>query len=188
MKPEEIEKTLKDWFGEAVAQQDATSWQVESRDFRLLVLLSEDSSWLRVLLPIAPANQVQPFLEKLLEANFDTTQETRYALHQNVLWGVFQHPCLTLNQSDFLTAIQRLLALHKNGLSEFFNELIETRIRQIIQVAKQQGQSLEMTLQTLERFYAEGFLGEMEGTAASYEQTLAAWRWQLERLWPEVEP
>jgi len=66
--------------------------------------------------------------------------------------------------------------------------MIEARIRTIIKVAKQQGQSMSSTLQTLDRLYAEGILGEMNDGQESREQVLAAWRRQLERLWPEVEP
>jgi hypothetical protein len=188
MTPEEITNSLQNLFGESVETQDSTSWQVETDRFRLLVLLSEDRSWLRILLPIASAAEAQPFFDKLLAANFDTTLETRYALHQNVLWGVFQHSNATLAAADFSAAVTRLLGLHQKGLSEFFDDLIETRIRQIIKAAKMRGQSPEATLQTLERFYAEGLMGEMELGPESREQTLAAWRYQLERLWPEVEP
>ncbi len=188
MTPEEITHTLKDLFGESVEMAAATSWQVETPLFRLLVLLSEDSSWLRILIPIADATSTQKIFDKLLEANFDNTLETRYALHQNILWGVFQHNLTTLATADFSAAVARLLALQQRGLSDFFDDLIETRIRQIIKAAKIQGQSVETTLQTLDRFYAEGLMGEMELGPESRQQTLAAWRYQLERLWPEVEP
>ena len=188
MNPEEISNILRDLFGENVETPAPTSWQVQTSKFRLLVLLSDDGSWLRILLPLADAQEAQPFFDKLLEANFDTTLETRYAIHQNVLWGVFQHNCATLTAPDFSAAIARLLALQERGLSDFFGGLIESRIRQIIKAAKIQGQSIETTLQTLDRFYAEGLMGEMELGRESREQTLTAWRYQLERLWPEVEP
>jgi hypothetical protein len=188
MTPEEISNTLKELFGDSVETPAATSWQVETSKFRLLVLLSEDGTWLRILLPIGDAQEAQPFFDQLLEANFDSTLETRYAIHQNVLWGVFQHSCATIAASDFSAAIARLLALQERGLSDFFGGLIESRIRQIIKAAKMQGQSVETTLQTLDRFYAEGLMGEMELGRESRENTLAAWRYQLERLWPEVEP
>jgi hypothetical protein len=141
-----------------------------------------------MLIPIASALEAQPFLAQLLESNFDETQETRYALNQNVLWGVFQHDCETLDPKDFSAAIARLISLNQQGLSNSFNQLIDNRIRQIIQAAKQQGQSLEATLQTLDRFYREGLMGDIEQGAESREQVLMAWQRQLERLWPEVEP
>jgi hypothetical protein len=188
MKPEEITNKLTELFGAAVQTAQSGTWQVEMPQLRLLVLLSDDQSWLRVLIPIAPAQDAQPFLEQLLEANFDTTQEARYALNQNVLWGVFQHNCATLDPEDFSAAIARVIALHQQGLSNSFNQLVDNRIRQIVKVAKQQGQTLEATLQTLDRFYREGLMGDLEQEAESREQVLAAWQRQLERLWLEVEP
>lgn len=189
MTPEEIPVILTDLFEPTAVQAIAPgSWQIETPEFRLLVLLSDDQSWLRVLLPIVSAQAAQPFVEQLLEANFDDTQEVRYALQQGVVWGVFQHSREGLVAGDFANAIARLVSLHQLGLSDLFNQLAESRIRQIIQAAKQQGQSLEATLQNLDRFYEEGILGDLEQGAESREQVLAAWRRQMERLWPEVEP
>jgi hypothetical protein len=189
MTPEEIVSTLTDLFSPAPVQAAAPgSWQVEAPDFRILVLLSEDQSWLRVLLPIMSAQAAQPFMEQLLAANFDDTQEVRYALHQGVVWGVFQHYRESLVIEDFTDAIARLISLQQLGLTQAFSQLIETRLRQIIQAQKQQGQTLESTLQNLERFYDEGILGDLKQGAESRQQVIAAWRYQLERLWSEVEP
>lgn len=189
MTPEEIATTLTESFDAGTVKEIAPgSWQVETSDFRLLVLLSDDQSWLRILLPITSAQSAQPFVEQLLEANFDDTQEARYAIHQGVVWGVFQHSRESLIAGDFSDAIARLISLHQLGLSDVFNQLVEGRVRQIIQAAKQQGQSLEATLQNLDRFYEEGILGDLEQGAASRERVLAAWRLRLESLWAEVAP
>jgi hypothetical protein len=188
MTPDEITNALTQRFSTAAQRLEPEAWQVETTKFRLLVLLSQDHSWLRVLVPIAPAQEAQAFAEQLLSANFDSTQETRYALHQDVLWGVFQHRLESLATADFAAAIERLQSLHEQGLSPVFNDLVEVRIRQIIQMAKLQGQSLESTLQTLNHFYEEGVMGNLAQGATSREEVLAAWRRQLERLWPEVQP
>jgi hypothetical protein len=186
MTPEEIAATLTELFDtSAVTTTAPGSWQVDTPTFRLLVLLSEDNTWLRVLLPILPIQEAQPFLEQFLEANFDDTQEVRYALHERVIWAVFQHHSKTLVSADLSNAINRLLSLHQARLDNVFNQLVESRIRQIIQVAKQQGQSLQATMQSLERFYAEGMMGEINQTSQAQEEVLTAWRRQLERLWNE---
>ncbi|MEH2369881.1 hypothetical protein [Nostoc sp.] len=186
MTPEEIAGTLTELFDtSAVATTAPGSWQVDTPNFRLLVLLSEDNTWLRVLLPILPIQEAQPFLEQFLEANFDDTQEVRYALYERVIWGVFQHNSETLVSADLSNAINRLLSLHQTKLDNVFNQLVESRIRQIIQAAKQQGQSLQATMQSLERFYAEGMMGEINQTSQGREEVLTAWRRQLERLWNE---
>ncbi|HEY9673306.1 MAG TPA: type III secretion system chaperone [Waterburya sp.] len=189
MTSEEIANQLSQLFDAAAVQSiEPGVWQVETPQLRLLVLLSEDESWLRILTPIAPLQDAQPFIEQLLEANFDETQETRYALKQNVLWGVFQHNRSTLTREDFSAAVARLVFLCQQGLSSEFDQFVENRIRQIIQVAKGQGQSLEATLQTLDRFYREGLMGDLEQGQESREQVMEAWRRQLRRLWSEVEP
>ncbi|MBE8967203.1 hypothetical protein IQ277_13370 [Nostocales cyanobacterium LEGE 12452] len=186
MTPEEIAGTLTELFDtSAVVATAPGSWQVDTPTFRLLVLLSEDNTWLRVLLPILPIQEAQPFLEQFLEANFDDTQEVRYALYERVIWGVFQHNSETLVSADLSNAINRLLSLHQTRLDNVFNQLVESRIRQIIQAAKQQGQSLQATMQSLERFYAEGMMGEINQTSQGREEVLTAWRRQLERLWNE---
>ncbi len=184
---EELSTALGNTFGNQVQTLAPGSFQIETSDFRLLVLLSDDHSWLRVLLPIAPAQDAEPYWEQLLEANFDTTQEARYALHQGVLWTVYHHSLAGLTQTDLESVLQRMLVLHQFGLDDSFDAFAEKRIRQIIQAAKQQGQSLEATLQTLDRFYQEGLMGDLEMGARSREETMSAWQRQLERLWNDVE-
>ncbi|MDZ8186795.1 MAG: hypothetical protein RMX96_18335 [Nostoc sp. ChiSLP02] len=185
MTPEELTTTLTELFGTNVSAIAPDTWQVNTSTFRLLVLLSKNNTWLRVLLPIAPLQEAQSFLAEFLSANFDETQEVRYALHDGQIWAVFHHHVTSLVKADFERAIARLVSLHETGLDNVFNRLVETRIRQVIKAAKLQGQSLESTIQNLERFYAEGVMGEIDQGAQAQEQSLAAWRRQLERLWNE---
>jgi hypothetical protein len=187
MTPQDLSNALTERFADAVQQLAPNSFQIETPAFRLLVLLSEDRSWVRALLPIAPVQDAMPFVEELLEANFDLTQETRYAFQQGVLWVVFQHSLQGLALTDFQAALDRLLILKQQGIDALFERLIEKRIRQIVQLSKRQGQSLEATLQTLERFYQEGLMGDLEMSSQSRSNTMEAWRRQLERLWNEVE-
>ncbi len=48
--------------------------------------------------PILPIAEAQPFIQQMMEANFDQTQEARYAFHQNVVWGVFQYDLAALER------------------------------------------------------------------------------------------
>lgn len=186
MKIEEISAILNQLFAAEDIQHDAAEvWQVKTDQMHLLVILSEDHSWLRLLTPIASANEAQSLLPQLLEDNFDKTQEVRYALGQNVLWGVYHHRLESLTREDLSNAIASLFALLEKGLSSSFNQLIEKQIKQIVQAAKSQGQSLESTYQTLDRFYQEGVMGGMDQDPEQREQFLAAWKFQLDRLWNE---
>lgn len=187
MTPQDITTTLSNRFGDACTAKAPESWQVETSELRLLVLLSADTTWLRVLVPIVPLTEAQPFLGEILAANFDQTQMARYATYENALWGVFQHDLTSLTLGQFSATIDQLLTMKQAGVEPFFNTLIEARVRQIIQAAKLQGQSLEATMQTIDRFYSEGMMGDMQDSGYG-NRALAAWQRQLERLWPQVNP
>lgn len=187
MKIAEISPILERLFKQEEIQQDgAEAWQIRNSQIHLLVILSKDHSWLRLLSPIASAEEAQSLLPQLLEDNFDRTQEVRYALNQNVLWGVFHHRLASLTREDLENAIASLVSLVEKGLSPSFNQVIEQQIIQIVQAAKAQGQSLESTYQTIDRFYQEGVMGGVDQDPAQREQFLAAWKAQLQRLWTEV--
>ena len=188
MKIAEINPTLEQIFNSGkIEQKSEDTWQIEQENWRLLVILSEDHAWLRILVPIVPVAEAQPLLAQLLAANFEATQEVRYAIEKEVLWGVFFHRLESLVVEDFCSAIAFLIALKQKGLSDSFQQLIEQRVRQIIKAAKLQGQSIETTFKSLERYYQEGMLGGVDQDPQEREQFLAAWKYQLERLWSEVE-
>ena len=188
MNTTEISSILERLFDSKDIQHDAEeAWQVRNSQIHLLVILSEDRSWLRLLTPIASAAEAQSLLPQLLEDNFDRTQEVRYALNQNVLWGVFHHRLESLVAEDLEDAIVSLVSLKEKGLSPSFNQMIEKQIMQIVKAAKAQGQSLESTYQTIDRFYQEGVMGGVDQDPEQREQFLAAWKAQLERLWSQVE-
>ncbi|MEO0869066.1 MAG: hypothetical protein AAFY17_11585 [Cyanobacteria bacterium J06642_11] len=188
MTPQDITHQLQTRFGaDCLTFPAEDTWQIDTAELRLLVVVSQNQTWLQMLIPIVPLSEAQPFLKEILAANFDQTQMARYATYEETLWGVFQHCLETLDPMDFSVALDQLLSMHKSGVSPFFNDLIETRIRQLIIAAKLQGQSMEATMQTINRFYAEGMMGDMQDSSYG-EKALAAWQKQLERLWPEVHP
>lgn len=184
MTPSEITAALTTRFKEDCQYVPPDAWQVETDQLRLLAIAS--GPWLKLMTPILPIAEAQPFLQQMMEANFDQTQEARYAFHQNVVWGVFQYDLAALDLAQFESAVAQLLTLNSSGAEVFFSHMVEDQVTQIIVAAKRQGQSLEDTMKTLDRFYSEGIMGEM-GEQGYQQQALGAWRQQLERLWPTVD-
>ncbi|MGB5914976.1 MAG: hypothetical protein WBG63_08920 [Phormidesmis sp.] len=190
MTPENVTAALEKQFGEAVQYSPPDAWQIETdetdetNEIRLLVIST--GPWLRLMTPIMPIAEAKSFVGQMMAANFDQTQEARYAFHQDVVWGVVQHDFEALTLPLFQQAIAQLITLKSQGVSVFFNRLMESQITQIITAAKLQGQSLEDTMKTLDRLYSEGVMGEM-GQSDYQRQAMSAWRNQLERLWPTVD-
>ncbi|MGB0562241.1 MAG: hypothetical protein ACPGVO_10605 [Spirulinaceae cyanobacterium] len=180
----QIYPLLVDLFPQAtVTQPSEVTWQVELPQTRLLAIASEDLAWLRVLLPLAPQGEAQTYLEALLEANFDAHQRVHYALHQDVLWAVACQRLGTLTPADLAATLEQAQQCQQTWLRDAFLYTTEKQLRQIIQAAKQQGQSLEATLQNVNRFYEEGILGGLEQTAEERESVMAAWKTRLTQLW-----
>lgn len=188
MKNSDISLVLAELFdSDDIEHEVEEAWQVKNTEIHLLIISSADNSWLRLLTPIAAVSEAQSLLPQLLEDNFDQTLEVRYAINQDVLWGVFHHRLASLTTEDFESAIASLQGLANKGLSGSFNQLIEKQIIQIVKAAKAQGQSLESTYQTIDRFYQEGVMGGIDQDPNQREQFLSAWKSQLERLWSEIE-
>ncbi len=188
MTPDQTTQALQDRFGVAACQRVSDdAWQVEAASLRLLAIRS--GALLKLMIPLMPAPEAQPFMMQMMEANFDQTQQTRYAVHQDVVWGVFQYDMEALDLFQFQSAIDQLQVLKANGIDELFSLRVEAQVTQIIVAAKQQGQTLEATMKMLDRFYAEGMMGDMGSGAEQKDyqnEALTAWRRQLERLWPTV--
>ena len=188
MTPDDITTALENRFGKDVAQRVSDdAWQVETDDVRLLVI--RPGAWLKLMIPLMQVAEAQPFVAQMMAANFDETQEARYAFHQGVVWAVFQYDMAALALSQFESAVECLLALKADGVDIFFNRMVEAQITQIILASKQQGKTLEATMKTLDRFYSEGMMGDMgkNGNSDYQQQALGAWRRQLERLWPTIQ-
>jgi hypothetical protein len=195
MTPDDITTALVARFGAPACQQVADdAWQVEidktdeTEAMRLLAI--RVGAWLKLMIPIMPVAEAEPFMAQMLAANFDDTQLARYALHQDVVWGVFQYDRAALNLAEFQSAIDQLLALKASGVNDLFSRQVEAQVSQIIVASKKQGQSLEATMKMLDRFYSEGMMGDMEPRSEQkgyQSQALKAWQRQLERLWPTID-
>jgi hypothetical protein len=183
--PEDIQSFLTNRFGTALKIADRDSYQVDTPDYRLLIILSAQQTWLRMLVPIAPAAEAMTFVEEFLAANFDATLETRYAIDRGVLWGVWQHSVAGLASEDFNTAIDRSIDLKRVGIDRAFQAFSTKQVKAIVSIAKQRGDTLAQTMQTLDRFYAEGVMGDLGATPDIRQEMMSAWQYQLERLWNE---
>jgi hypothetical protein len=50
-------------------------------------------------------------LKRLMQANFDTALDARYAIAGGQVWSTFMHPLVSLSQDDFVSAIAQTVTL-----------------------------------------------------------------------------
>lgn len=69
---------------------------------------------MRLFAQIAPSDGLSgPQLRRLMQANFDTALDARYAIAQGQLWATFIHPLTSLSQDDFVSALAQTVTLVK---------------------------------------------------------------------------
>lgn len=76
------------------------------QDIPVLVVTDPRADRMRAMVPIRSAEGLETEeLLRLMQANFDTALDARYAVAQGRLWGVFIHPLAALEQDQLLSAL-----------------------------------------------------------------------------------
>jgi len=88
---------------EARAAGNAIQFVID--DIPLVVIADPSANRMRAMVPIRSADGLQADeLMRLMQANFDTALDARYAVAQGRLWGVFIHPLSSLEKDQLLSA------------------------------------------------------------------------------------
>jgi len=75
-------------------------------DIEVSVVADNDADRMRIMIPVVPAEALnEELLFRVMQANFDSALDARYAIGQGVLWSTFIHPLSSLTENDFLSAI-----------------------------------------------------------------------------------
>jgi len=88
------------------ATRTGNSWQFTLEERVMLVVTDATAGRMRIITPIALiADLPDGAMARLMQANFDTALDARYAVAQDLVWGAFLHPLDTLTQRDFASGI-----------------------------------------------------------------------------------
>ena len=102
------------------AKRQGNSWEFSIDEAQILVVTDSANNRMRIITPIAMADSVLPDgLLRLLQANFDTALDARYAIAQGLVWGTFIHPLDTLGTRDFASGLLQTKSLADTYGSSF---------------------------------------------------------------------
>lgn len=88
------------------AQLRGSAIEFTVQDIPVIVVADPRADRMRAMVPIRSAEGLKAEeLMRLMQANFDTALDARYAVAQGRLWGVFIHPLSPLGQDQFLSAL-----------------------------------------------------------------------------------
>ena len=81
-------------------------------DIPVLVVMAPGADRMRAMVPIASLEDVTPEeMTRMMQANFDTALDARYAVAQGRVWGVFIHPLGALEREQFLSGLAQTVTL-----------------------------------------------------------------------------
>lgn len=88
------------------AERTGNNWQFQIDERMMLVVTDTNAGRMRIITPIAEvAGLPEGAMERLMQANFDTALDARYAVGQGLVWGAFIHPLDSLTTRDFASGV-----------------------------------------------------------------------------------
>ena len=107
------------------AERTGNSWQFTLQERTMLVVTDTTAGRMRIITPIALVEDLpEGAMERLMQANFDTALDARYAVAQGLVWGAFIHPLDSLTTRDFAAGILQTHAIGETFGTTFSSGVI----------------------------------------------------------------
>lgn len=85
---------------------------VQDMELNIQVITDPAAGRMRIVIPIVMETSLGPErIKRIMQANFDSALDARYALAQGVLWATFIHPLNSLSDEEFLSGLSQTLNL-----------------------------------------------------------------------------
>lgn len=80
--------------------------EFEVEQYPVVMVFDEQADRMRLMSPVRKVEDLDAKqMMRLMQANFDSALDARYAIANDVLWGLFVHPLSTLSEEEFVVAI-----------------------------------------------------------------------------------
>jgi hypothetical protein len=78
----------------------------------VLIVTDETADRMRAITPVAKSDEVSTEdMQRILQANFDTALDARYALAKDILWSAFIHPLTPLEKDQLISGLGQVVNL-----------------------------------------------------------------------------
>jgi len=82
------------------------AWQIRISNVPVQIITDTNADRMRIIAPVRKAEELSPQeMFRILQANYDTTLDARYAVGRGILWSTFVHPLSTLTDRDFVSGL-----------------------------------------------------------------------------------
>ncbi|MEM8538032.1 MAG: hypothetical protein AAGF56_09245 [Pseudomonadota bacterium] len=119
-------------------------------DVPVLIVTDIGANRMRAMVPIRAADEMSAEeLMRVMQANFDSALDARYAIAQGRLWGTFIHPFKELERDQFISGIAQTVnvaktygTLYSGGAAQFGAGDSGNLQRQLIEDLLERGQDI----------------------------------------------
>lgn len=114
MTVDRLEALIRIFDPEAERTINAFSFTMPIQDLALTVQVITDpaADRMRIVIPLVlEGTLTQDRVKRIMQANFDSALDARYALAKGVLWSTFIHPLSALSDEEFLSGLSQTLNL-----------------------------------------------------------------------------
>ncbi|MEO0369892.1 MAG: type III secretion system chaperone [Pseudomonadota bacterium] len=109
------------------AQPQGPGFVLTIAEVTVLVVVDPNSDRMRAMVPVAEVSGLTPNdLYRMMQANFDTALDARYAIANDTLWSTFIHPLSPLEKDQLISGLGQVVnaaktygTLYSGGLMQF---------------------------------------------------------------------
>ncbi len=116
--------TILERLDDELQNQNGT-WQLTIADVPVVVVTDAANNRMRIMIAIRKADTLTPEdLTRIMQANFDSALDARYAIAKGILWSTFIHPLSTLHDRQLIEAIGQTVNLARTYGSSYSSGLL----------------------------------------------------------------
>ncbi len=99
-------------IGNDVNKPNGGQWRFMIEGIPVFVVTDRRADRMRVLVGITASEELRPAIfQRLMQANFDTTLDARYAVAKGIVWSAYLHPFKSLSDAEFLSGVGQTVNL-----------------------------------------------------------------------------
>ncbi|MEM6480837.1 MAG: type III secretion system chaperone [Pseudomonadota bacterium] len=94
------------------AQSNGSMWQLTINELQILIITDDANDRMRALVPVRDTNDLSAAdLTRMMQANFDTALDARYAIARDTVWATYIHPLSPLEKDQFISGLGQVVNL-----------------------------------------------------------------------------
>ncbi|MDX8347975.1 hypothetical protein SLH49_08250 [Cognatiyoonia sp. IB215446] len=132
------------------ARTSGNGFEFQIDDIPVLIIFDVGANRMRAMVPIRSAEgMTQEELQRVMQANFDSALDARYAVANGRLWGIYLHPFKELERDQLISGLAQTVnvaktygTLYSSGAGQFGAGDSGNLQRQLIEKLLERGQDI----------------------------------------------